>query len=304
MSVRFAKWAFGIVGAALLAWGAVDAARWTIDQFRSEPATLAKLQTEIVSRAARSGYLVADARTLDLKGTGQFARLYVFRKQGQYGEWLGSDELRIYDLGPHRLTLRLSFKPSKVEDRDLDFDVLRIRKIGGRQVVLGSFHEIAMGPFLSIPVVIDWDPARDRYRIKPILAPVSENPLVMPRLFRLSEPGDYAAASRHYYLTPVWVQDTGSRSSFRSYTTEDSTFIRDRAGDVLLGAFIVSAKRHVDLPLLQVAWWRLDILGSIPLRYPCLLRHPRQALVKPRLFEGFLPAALRTWARISAHEPC
>jgi hypothetical protein len=300
---RLIKWAVGVVGAALLAWGAVDAGRWIIDRFKTTPQTVIEQQAEIVSEAAGRGYLVLDARNIDLQGTGQRSRLFVFRRQDRFGGWLASDELRIYDLRKNALRLRLTFRPRRVEGgRFVSFDIAAVRKIGERQVVLGAFHEIAMGPCLSIPVVLDWDAVRDRYRIKPLLSPRRGDPLVMPHLLRLFKRGDYAEVSRADYLTPVSIEDAASASSFRSYTTEESLFVRDRLGDALLAAFIVKARAHADLPVLQVAWWRLDLLQPIPMRYLCLTEHPR--LVKPRAYEGLAPAMVRAWTSVSRQGIC
>lgn len=274
--------------------GAVDAVGWASSQLRSSPTSLTTLQARIVAAAARRGYLVADTRIVDLEGTGQRARLFVLRKQDRFGEWLASDDLRMYDLSADGLALRLSFRPMPVDSgRPVSFDILGIRKIGDREVILGTFHEIAMGPFLSIPVVIDWDAANDRYRIKPLLAPERKRSYlsVMPRLLRFFKPGDYAEGSRSYYLTPVQLKDPASKISFLSYTTEDATFIRDRLGDLLLASFIVRARAHADLPLLQLAWWRINILQDSPVRYLCNYYSPRNLraqaiLVRPKPYEA------------------
>jgi hypothetical protein len=285
----------------------VDAVSWVVDRLRADPPSLAGLQAQVVSSAARRGYLVADTRSIDLQGTGQPARLFVFRRQDSFGTWLGSDELRIYDLYPNRLRLRLSFRPTPVErGRAVSFEVLRVRKIGDRQSVLAAFHEIAMAPFLSIPVVIDWDAARDRYRIKPVLSPQAEGGglSVMPRLVRLFKPGDYAEASRSYYLSPVRLRDPSSGIGFRSYTAEAAAFLRDQSGDLLVGAFIVRARAHVDLPLLQIGWWRLNILQSPPVRYVCESYPPRAELVQPKLYEGTSAAMLRAWSNLRRKNFC
>jgi hypothetical protein len=77
-SVRLFKWGLGIVGAALLSWGAGDVAQRIVARFTDRP-TRTERVAAVFSDAAERGYRVTYNREVDLRGTGELSRIIVLR---------------------------------------------------------------------------------------------------------------------------------------------------------------------------------------------------------------------------------
>lgn len=125
--------------------------------------------------------------------------------------------------------------------------------------------------------------------------------LGQPRLVASS--GLYAVGIREQYTRPILIRDPDAGIAFRSYAAEDFILDRSRNSPVIVAAFTVSAKGHVDAPgLIQIRAWTIDLEGldkpGVVGSYPCDPFPDRPVLTRARDYEDLRSALTRTWQRL------
>jgi hypothetical protein len=243
--------------------------------FGSPPSVATQLERIRKQEAARRRHTVYSAK-LDFHGTGTLSYLMVLRDDrfdnlDASARAAGvSDEVRIYENHDGVLEMVYTFMPRSTGGLDRPF-LFRIEAAedidgNGEMEVIGAFGPLAMEPFAPIPLMIDWDDDAG-YGVRTIL----NNP---PGFEVLRKRGIYGMASQRFYTRPTVLTDTHTLESVRGYAVEDLAVLAGPDEPVMIGSFIVKARSHAKLELIQIMGWQINVQDPNFPATPCYTKRP------------------------------
>ena len=266
---RFAIWVGGSVALALASWGAVGLAQYGFDRWRPPPPPIDEQLSHVSRDAAKAEMRVAESTEADLHGSGEMSRIFVLRSTQGSG-----NELRIYDVSGGRLRDRLRFEPKVASHGGLNPDIsLRLDGMAdvdgnGRDELVVSLDEEYGDNSATAPLLVEWDPLTDDYRITPFLTPDRPKLGGPTRPVLAGRRGGFFVPPPELYTEPLTIRNRATGATFRSYAADVFLVRRSAFSRALVAGFIVGSGPRGPSYLLRA--WSISDAGPPPLLYPCL----------------------------------
>jgi hypothetical protein len=232
---------------------------------------------------------------LDLHGTGQASRLFVYTSAGSRSA--PSDEIRIYDDEDGWLKPAFRFRPAEPGVR---FRFRRVQDIdadGAAEVVGGYAAPDARAAM--IPFAIEWRPFAKHYRMVPLdLGPPSLGPARMPKRFRIQ-----AGLYRERYTTKATIRDATSHRRLTGHRVQD--FVIASPPRIVAAYFLRPPFDLTKDPALYEIHAAILTAGPTPKLRRCELAGSSAPRMEIMLSERSQEKALaETWAKATADRYC